>query len=89
MPDAKKERPSCSIRVLPPELVAHAARIATDINPLNRPAVAQFAATFPGDETDIVPTQYIAALTSKYWGSQPRVLPVTFMDNPDPRNAVG
>ena len=80
---AAKERPSCSIRVLPPELVAHAARIATDINPLNRPAVAQFAATFPGDETDIVPAQYIAALTSKYWGAQPRVLPVTFMDNPD------
>lgn len=68
----------CTIRTLPPELAIEAARVAVDIFPANRPAVQQFASMIPGDGGDVLVPQFIAALTTKYFGPQPRVLPVSF-----------
>ena len=73
----------CTIRTLPPELIMEAAAAACDIYPANRPAVAQFASTFEGTESDVLPVQFIAALTSRYWGPKPRTIPVQFLDAPD------
>lgn len=84
MARAAVEKPSCTIRTLPSELLGEAARIATEVYPANRPPIQQFASSLPGDESDVIyPPQRIAALTDRYWGPKPRVLPVQFLDNPN------
>lgn len=84
MADATTDTPSCTIKTLPPELLISAARVAADIFPPNRPAVAQFATLIRGEESDAVTSpQFIAALTTKYWGPTPRTIPVSFLDGPD------
>jgi hypothetical protein len=81
--ELEQESPVCVLKSLPPSLIIPASKLAVDVNPLNQPAVAQFAATFRGEESNIVTPQMIAALTTKYLGPQPRKIPVFFMDNPN------
>jgi hypothetical protein len=78
----------CTVKTLPPELSVEAARVAVDIYPANAPPLAQFASTIPGDESDVIyMPQRIAALTDRYWGPKPRVIPVQFLDGPDAATA--
>jgi hypothetical protein len=79
------EKPSCTIRMLPGPLLLEAARIATAVYAGNPPPIQMFAASVPGDESDMIyfPGR-IAALTDRYWGPKPRTIPVQFLDNPTP-----
>jgi hypothetical protein len=71
------------MRLSPDDTIA-AARNAVAIYPGNHPPVQQFASLIRGDESDMIyPPLRIAALTDKYWGPTPRVLPVSFLDGPD------
>jgi hypothetical protein len=81
---APKESPPCTIMRLSPDDTIAAARNAVAIYPGNHPPVQQFASLIRGDESDVIyPPLRIAALTDKYWGPTPRVLPVSFLDTPD------
>lgn len=73
----------CTIMTLPRELLIPAARAAVEEEPRNRPLVQYMATAISGDESNTVHAEYIAALTGKYFGTQTRVLPTYFMDNPN------
>lgn len=68
----------CTLKFLPSRLWIAAAKTAVDINPVNAPVFGPFA----GAAADLVmEPQHIALLTSKYWGSSPRKLTVSFMES--------
>jgi len=76
-PVAGEESPSCLLRSLPDTMLVAAADKATAINPVNAPPVSNaLMASVPGPEA----VQFLAMLTTKYWGPQPRVLSVSFME---------
>ncbi len=70
------QRRVCTPKALPERLVEQAARMATEINPLNQPLLPMRA--LDGEATRFM----IAAMTTKYWGREPRTLSVSFMDAP-------
>jgi len=69
---------TCVPRSLPKKLHVKAAKTATDINPVNAPSFAMFPAT---SDIEITP-EFIAVLTTKYWGPSQRRLTVSFLDGP-------
>ena len=66
----------CTPKSLPKSLLERSAKTATDENPVNAPAIAQFNLA---SDVDITP-EMIAVLTSKYWGPARRRLSVSFME---------
>jgi hypothetical protein len=71
----------CSIKPLPVRLQYRAAEVAALVNPTNAPVVGLTSAVKDG----VLPTPLAAAVvTSKYWGPTPRMLTVSFVDNPQP-----
>ncbi len=72
---------ACSIRSLPPRLLHAAADTARRINPVNATVLGSLKmAGLQG----VLPPQAISVLTAKYWGNQPRVLTVTFLEPTSP-----
>jgi hypothetical protein len=71
------EAPSCIPSSRPPRLFQKAAEVAVAINPLNAPVLGAMvgAADLPLEPMHLTP------LTSKHWGSQPRQLPISFMES--------
>jgi hypothetical protein len=69
----------CSIKLLPEELRIAAAAKATEINPINAPAMDALRHV---DPTAIISPQHLALLTAKYWGNNGVRLTVGFLDNP-------
>lgn len=72
---------------LPRRLLNQAAQTARKINPVNAPAYWRKSAHDLGFQPQ---PEYISALTSKYWGPQPRRLTVSFMETtaPDLRRRI-
>jgi hypothetical protein len=67
----------CTPKILPKRLLHKAAETAVHLNPVNAPIFAQagaYGAAVPSDPL------FIAVITSKYWGSQPRRFTVSFME---------
>jgi hypothetical protein len=69
----------CTPKALPTRLLVKAAETATRINPINAPVSGPFAAMTA--DFQVMEPARIAVLTSKYWGSTPRRLTVSFMEN--------
>ena len=67
----------CTPKSLPKRLLEKAARTATQLNPVNAPVLEQAAAM--GLPAPLEP-QFIAVLTTKYWGPQVRRFTVSFME---------
>lgn len=65
----------CTTMYLPAETQLEAARIATDINPINRPA-----SDIMGISGIILPPNSLAVLTARYWGNGGVRLTVGFME---------
>lgn len=68
----------CTPKSLPERLLVKAADVSCKINPVNSPMFAAFAQVGAGFQ--VLEPARIAVLTSKYWGSQPRKLTVSFME---------
>ena len=68
----------CTLRSLPLRLLVRAAETATQINPVNAPAVGPVAAL--GADFQLSEPMRIAVLTAKYWGPATRRLTVSFME---------
>ncbi len=75
---AQDPSPACTPKTLPKRLLERAAKIACEINPLNAPQVGPVAAL---DKPLGLDRARIAVLTSKYWGTAPRRLSVSFMES--------
>jgi len=78
-PEAEVER-VCTPKALPTHLLERAAQTATQVNPMNAPAIG----FMPDDDAfrDLVSDPLrIAVLTSKYWGPARRRLTVSFMES--------
>ncbi len=69
----------CTIKVLPEDQWITAAAKAIEINPTNAPAVHLLRLAAPDA---VIPPEYLAVLTAKYWGSGGVRLTVGFLDNP-------
>lgn len=69
---------SCTPKSLPERLLVKAAEVAFKINPVNAPLFTTFAQQSASFE--VMEPQRIAVLTSKYWGTKPRKLTVSFME---------
>jgi hypothetical protein len=68
---------SCIPKSLPERLRIRAAEVSAEINPVNSPAFWRRSAFAAG----LTPTpEFIAAVTTKYWGPQPRMFSVSFME---------
>jgi len=82
------ELPSCTIKRLPNRLQVKAAKIASNIDPLNTPFNDRFHSPAlralnlapAGTDLQVMEPQRISILTSKYWGKEPRKLTVSFME---------
>lgn len=70
----------CTVKSLPPRLLAKGAELAAKINPANGLVFGRFAAA--GAEGADIPSdpQRLAVLVAKYWGPSPRRLTVSFME---------
>ena len=69
----------CLPKILPRERWISAARVASDINPVNHPPVERLMRVIP----HFAPSaEHIAVLTTKYWHSGGVKLTVGFLDNP-------
>jgi hypothetical protein len=68
----------CTVKSLPDRLKQRAADLSVNINPVNAPAYWRRSAFTAGFTPQ---PQFIAALTSKYWGPSPRTLTVSFMES--------
>lgn len=86
--EAGAEPLCCTPKTLPPRLLELGARTARAINPVNAPALGQVVGGDP--EALVMEPARIAVLTSKYWGSKPRKLTVSFMETTpvDLRNRI-
>ena len=67
------DTPICFIKKLPDRLHARAAKYAVQCHPLNSPMLSSVIPVEPGE---------LAVMTGKYWGPNPRVLSVSFMESP-------
>lgn len=77
----------CTLRQLPAERHAHAAREAVRLNPANAPAMAALLPSaivatgiLEPQERTVLPPQSLALLTSRYWGTKGVTLTVSFME---------
>lgn len=66
----------CTLKTLPSNLAVSSAKIAVSQNPANRPA-------FSSKTSGVLTPQFIALVTSKYWGAGGVKLGVTFLDTQD------
>jgi hypothetical protein len=71
------DTPGCSIKAVPTRLLQKCANNAIRLNPSNAPMMAPIG----GDGFGVLDPLRIAVMTTKYWGTQPRQLTVSFMDN--------
>lgn len=82
----------CTPKALPDYLQVRAAKTATDLNPMNAPAIGFAAAGGEELARFVADPQHIAVITSKYWGMWPfkRRLSVSFMESTpsDLRNRI-
>ena len=80
MPTKKTSEPIvCLPKRLPRSQWVSAAKIATEINPLNHPPINRLMLVNKG----FAPTKMsLSVLTTKYWGNKGVKLTVGFMDNP-------
>jgi len=69
----------CVPKALPRHKWVEAAQVATRINPVNHPPVERLTHLMPGFAPK---REYIAVLTTKYWGTTGVKLTVGFLDNP-------
>lgn len=69
----------CTIKELPEAKLAAAARSAVELNPTNRPSQAALS-TAAKDESPA--PNFLAVLTTKYWGADGVRLSVSFLDSP-------
>lgn len=67
----------CRPRRLPADRLIHAAKLAHEQNPVNRPLISGLARLLPGVE---ITAQHIAVMTKKYWGPRGVRLTVAFME---------
>jgi hypothetical protein len=74
---------TCTPKRLPIDAVVEAARIATEINPLNRPR-AEGMLDVLRSGSGLLDALRIGVLTTKYWHTQGVKLTVGFLDNPKP-----
>jgi hypothetical protein len=73
------EQMVCTPKLLPRQKWQSAAKIATEINPVNHPPVERLVRVVAG----FSPTpEHISVLTTKYWGVAGLRLTVGFLDNP-------
>jgi len=72
---------TCTPRTLDEKDDLDAARLATEINPCNRPHLEQLGLLI--DSQWITP-EFLATLTTRYWEPQGRWLGVGFLDDPEP-----
>ncbi|HEV8072390.1 MAG TPA: M12 family metallopeptidase [Planctomycetaceae bacterium] len=77
VPDHSRDTPGCSIKAVPTRLLRKAASNAIRLNPTNAPMMAPIG----GDGHGVLDPLSIAVMTTKYWGTQPRQLTVSFMDD--------
>lgn len=81
----KQESISCAIKSLPDDLVQMGAEVACSVNPMNAPLaqLMPLMATAIMGDTPTVPLDpsYLAALTSRYWGTGGVRLTVGFMES--------
>jgi hypothetical protein len=68
----------CRIKPVPSEDIFRAAKIASEINPANAPALEALRLAAPDV---VIEPAHLALLTSKYWGSQGVNLTVSFLDD--------
>ncbi|MEO6810414.1 MAG: M12 family metallopeptidase [Isosphaeraceae bacterium] len=73
-----KDRGVCIPKLVPKSMLVKAAKNAVGINPFNQPEYGSLHMAAPGLE---VTELFIAAVTAKYWGSNPRTLTVSFMES--------
>src|SRR5438874_1513221 len=69
----------CLPKILPRHQWVSAARIASEINPVNHPPVERLMRVMPGFRPE---PDRIAVLTTKYWHTGGVKLTVGFLDNP-------
>jgi hypothetical protein len=69
---------ACTLKSLPKQLLVKAADTAVEINPMNAPLRGMMSDFEIGLVSD---PQFIAVLTTKYWGPAPRRLSVSFMES--------
>jgi hypothetical protein len=74
---ASKAKLTCTPKFVPKNLLMKAAKNAVAINSFNQPEIG--ALPYAAPELEITPLS-IAVLTTKYWGSMPRTLTVSFME---------
>src|SRR5215813_15475675 len=73
------EQMVCTPKLLPRHKWQSAAKIATEINPINHPPIERLVRVVAG----FSPTpEHISVLTTKYWGVAGLRLTVGFLDNP-------
>ena len=70
---AAADTPICFVKELPARLHERAADYAVQVHRLNTPMLSATVAMEPGQ---------LAVITGKYWGPNPRVLTVSFMESP-------
>lgn len=86
----KKPFIGCQVKQLPEEHLEAAAMTAIDINPSNRPVIEGLSLSmltgidFRGKKEEIAPAEFLAVLTSKYWGPGGVKLSVSFMETTAP-----
>lgn len=74
---SSQEKITCTPKSLPTGLLVTAAETAVKISPANAPMLGQVASV----SADMVSNPLmVAVVTTKYWGSMPRKLPVSFME---------
>ncbi|HML13337.1 MAG TPA: M12 family metallopeptidase [Xanthobacteraceae bacterium] len=76
---ASQDYITCTPKTLPTRLLVKAAKTAVKINPVNGPVFGPVATIGAADA--IMEPQAIAVLVSKYWGTSPRTLTVSFMES--------
>jgi hypothetical protein len=78
--EPESEAPSCLLKSLPEAMLVAAAEHAVEVNPVNAPMLPQqMLASVHLPEAP----QFLALLTTKYWGPRPRTLSVQFLDTPN------
>ncbi|HVG00429.1 MAG TPA: M12 family metallopeptidase [Chloroflexia bacterium] len=76
---AAKQFIVCTPKYLPKSKLVQAARMATEINPMNHPPIEGLMRVLPNARPTVAE---IAVLTAKFWHTASRRLTVGFLDNP-------
>lgn len=74
---------TCTPKSLPKDAAIDAARVATDVNPMNRPRLDGLL-DLPRSARAALDKTRLSVLTTKYWRTNGVKLTVGFLDNPEP-----